>query len=122
MKPSKRPRSVTIVAWLYIVTGTGGSITHLIEFLRSHAFHLDFIEAELVELIAIVCGIFMLRGQNWARWLALAWIGFHVILSGFSSLHEFFVHAVFFIAIAKCLFGDDPANYFRGDALQPDMG
>ena len=38
---------------------------------------------ELTELLAMVSGAFMLRGHNWARWLALAWIIFHVILSIF---------------------------------------
>ena len=32
---------------------------------------------ELTELIAIVCGVFLLQGRNWARWLALAWIASH---------------------------------------------
>jgi hypothetical protein len=117
--PIKRPRSVTIIAWLYIVVGVGGFVSHGMEALSSHAFRLDFIEAEVVELTAIVCGVFVLRGRNWARWLALAWIGFHVVLSAFSSLHEFIVHAVFFAAIARSLFGSGTADYFRSEPTEP---
>ena len=36
--------------------------------------------------LAIVCGVFLLRGHNWARWLALAWIAFHVVLSAFHAI------------------------------------
>ena len=40
----------------------------------------------LTELLAILSGVFMLRGQNWARWLALAWIAFHVIPVSYTHL------------------------------------
>jgi hypothetical protein len=110
---TKRPLAVTIVAWVFIVTGTGGFISHGIEIPKS-GLHPDTFEAELVELIAIICGAYMLRGHNWARWMALAWIGFHVILSAFSNLREFAVHAVFFILIARLLFRAEATEYFRG--------
>jgi hypothetical protein len=110
----KRPLPVTIVAWVYIVVGTGGFVSHLVEALSMHDYHSDVIEAEFVELLAIVCGIFTLRGLNWARWLALAWIGFHVILSAFSNLREFAVHALFFTLIAWYLFRPEATGYFRG--------
>jgi hypothetical protein len=116
----KRPISVTIVAWVYIVTGVGGFVTHLIQAFSGSGFQVDVVEAEFVELLAIVCGVFILRGRNWARWLALGWMGFHVIVSGFSSLREFAVHAVFFAAIARCLFGREAAEYFRGDEISRD--
>ena len=46
----------------------------------------------------------MLRGRNWARWGALAWMLFHVILSAFHALHEFAIHAVFLAIMARLLF------------------
>jgi hypothetical protein len=115
----KRPLSVTIVAWLYIVVGTGGFVSHGAE-IPGSGLHVDTIEAELVELFAIVCGVFMLRGHNWARWLASAWMGFHVILSIFRNWREFAVHAVFFTVIAWYLFRSEAANYFRGERIDLD--
>jgi hypothetical protein len=112
----ERPLPVTIAAWIYIVTGVGGFVAHLIEALSGSGFQTDVIEAEFVELLAIISGAYMLRGQNRARWLALAWIGFHVILSAFHNLREFAIHALFFAVIAWYLFRPEATSYFRGVA------
>ena len=40
----------------------------------------------------------MLRRQNWARWLALAWMAFHVILSAFPPFKGLVVHVLIFAA------------------------
>ncbi len=82
-------------------------------FKTNDAFHFDVVGIELIRLLAVVSGIFMLRGRNWARWLALAWIGFHVVLSFFHSLSQTAVHAVFFAVIAWCLFHAAAERYFR---------
>jgi len=34
----------------------------------------------LLSLAAVIAGAGLLRGYNWARWLALAWIAFHVAI------------------------------------------
>jgi hypothetical protein len=54
----------------------------------------------------------MLRGRNWARWIALAWIAFHVIVSAFHTVAEFSMHLLFFAAIAWGLFRPEAARYF----------
>ena len=38
------------------------------------------ISIALFELLAVLAGVFLLKGRNWARWLLLLWIAFHVIL------------------------------------------
>jgi hypothetical protein len=55
----------------------------------------------------------MLRGNNWARWLALAWIAFHVVVSFFHSLQEVVVHSLLFMLIAYFLFSPEARAYFR---------
>ena len=55
----------------------------------------------------------MLRGHNWARWLAMAWIGFHVVVSGFDSFPAFAFHGVMFAVFAYFLFRKQAAEYFR---------
>jgi hypothetical protein len=79
---NKRPVSMMVLAWLYIAVGTIGFAYHFHELL---ALQYDGALAELTEFVAIVCGVFMLRGHNWARWLAFTWIAFHVILSAFHT-------------------------------------
>ena len=116
MNSSKRPISVTILACVYLAVGVGGFVAHSRELLARHP---DAVAIEVTELTAIVCGVFLLRGQNWARWLALAWIAFHVILSAFHAIPELVIHAVFFAVFAWVLFRPEAARYFRGLRVEP---
>jgi hypothetical protein len=92
--------------------GAIGFIYHFNEFLGRSAFQYDTVWVELTESLAIICGIFLLRGQNWARWLALAWIAFHVVLSAFHALPEFAIHCLFCAVIAWFLFRPAAGQYF----------
>ena len=105
----KRPLSVTILAWIYIAVGAVSFIYGA----PLHAIHADDVMAESVRLSGIIAGAWMLRGENWARWLAIAWILFHVGLSAFHNLRELAVHAVFGVVIAILLFRPNAARYFR---------
>jgi hypothetical protein len=60
-----------------------------------------------------VGGIFILRGANWARWLLLAWLCYHVVLSAFHSLSEMIIHGVLCAVIASLLFRRQATGYFR---------
>ena len=119
MNGNKRPLSVTILGCVYIGVGTIALVYYLIEFLSRNAFQYEVIEIELTELVAILSGVFMLRGQNWARWVALAWMAFHVILSAFRAFPEFAIHCLFCAVIAWFLFRPDAARYFRGARVDP---
>jgi hypothetical protein len=107
---NKRPLSVTIIGCVYIVMGTIGFVYHFIEFKAQHP---DIIWIELLRLIAIVCGVYMLRGHNWARWLALGWIAYHVILSAFHTLSELAIHSLVCAILAYSLFRPAATRYFR---------
>jgi hypothetical protein len=109
---NKRPISITILAALYLLVGTIGFVFHFREILARHAFQYDDALIELTELIAIACGVFMLRGRNWARWLALAWIGFHAAFSFLDSLQKGGVHSLMLILIAYLLFRPEAKTYF----------
>jgi hypothetical protein len=111
MNSNKRPISVTILAGVYLAVGVGGFAVHFRELLARHP---DAVGIEVTELTAIVCGVFLLRGHNWARWLALAWIAFHVVLSAFHAIPELAVHALFCAAFAWVLLRPEAARYFRG--------
>jgi hypothetical protein len=111
---NRRPISVTIVAVVYLAVGTLGFIFHLREVLARSALHREDAPIELTELIAFVCGVFLLRAQNWARWLALAWMLFHVIFSALGAFRAFVVHCVLCIVVAWALFYPAAARYFQG--------
>ena len=114
-----RPISVTILAWVYIGVGTIGFVSHLTEIHTVNVFQYDGIWIEVVEVLAIVCGTFMLRSHNWTRWLAIAWMAFHVVLSAFGAFHEFAVHSLLCAAITWLLFRPAAVRYFRGRRMEP---
>ncbi|WP_158749129.1 hypothetical protein [Acidobacterium sp. S8] len=109
---NKRPLIVTIVSWIFLVTGAISVVYHFMTFHLHQAF-LGENALLSVRLLAIVCGAFMFMGRNWARWLALAWMAFHVALSFFHSLQEALVHSVIFLLIAYALFRPEARAYFR---------
>lgn len=76
-------------------------------------FPYDILWVELIFIVAILSGAYMLRGHNWARWLALAWIAFHVVLSIFHNLPELVVHASLCALVAFFLFRSAASRYFR---------
>lgn len=114
MNTQKRPLSVTILAFAYLLVGALGFIFHFRDLRARPAFSSDAVWIELTEFLAIVCGAFLLRGENWARWLAVVWMAFHVGLSAFHEIRELVIHALFFIVILWILFRLPAARYFRG--------
>lgn len=116
MTAKVRPLSITLLACLYIAVGAIGFVAHVGEIRAGNVFRYDGIGIEIVEVVAIVCGAFMLRGRNWARWLAIAWMAFHVVLSAFGALRELAIHAVFCAVIGWLLFRPAARQYFRGVA------
>ena len=112
----KRPVSVTILACVYLAVGAIGFAAHFRELVT---WQQDAVWVELTELAAILCGALLLRGQNWARWLTLAWIAFHVVLSMFHPLRELAIHGLFFAVIAWILFRSESGRYFRGVQVDP---
>ena len=108
-----RPVSVTIIACVYLLVGTAGFVFHFRELLPLQR---DGLVVEFTEILAVVAGAFMLRGHNWARWLALAWMAFHVAISIFDPLRKLAVHAAIFVLIALILLRPAAGRYFRGSA------
>ena len=109
---NKRPLTVTIICWLFISTGAIGLAFHLTEINPRQPFQIENAWILLLRLMAIICGVFMLRGSNWARWLGLAWIGFHAYLSFFHSLKGVLVHGLLFVLIGYVLFRPEARAYF----------
>jgi hypothetical protein len=107
---SKPPLAVLVIAGLYVFVGILGISYHFPQLLASEHGALGI---ELTDLLAIVCGASLLRGYNWGRWLAVAWIAAHVVLTAFESLPQFAFHASLWAAITWLLFRPDSAQYFR---------
>jgi hypothetical protein len=104
----KRPFSVTFLGCLFIAVGLASSIYHLVY------GPLDYwsIVITLTGAIAIVAGIFLIKGHNWARWLVLTWLAFHVIVSALNSLSGSLAHLVLLIVVAYFLLTPPDSKYF----------
>ena len=75
-----------------------------------------------------LCGVFMLRGFNWARWILVAWVGYHffqslahtrfeLMFEVFYDAHspwELLVHSLLYVMILYAVFHPAAGRYFRG--------
>jgi hypothetical protein len=104
----KRPLPVLVFGCLFIFAGAVGIGYHL----RMRPLEQDFLLLEAVRLIAIIGGVFLLLGRNWARWLLAAWLAFHVGVSFFHSIEEVAAHAVFLLLYGFFLFRAPASGYF----------
>jgi len=111
-----RPLTILILGWVYIATGILGLAFHLDDFRSPRLVADGLIWIALVRLVAVVCGAFLLRGANWARWLALAWMAFHVVVGFLHSVREMVIHGMIFFVIVYILFRPQARAYFRGRA------
>ena len=116
---NKRPLSVTIPGILFLVMGTVGVAYHASELMAHNHFNSDVLWVLLVRLLAVIGAIFLFRGHNWARWLLVLWMAFHVVLSIFHSPWQVVVHSVFLAVLIYFLFRPSAAAYFQPSAAQP---
>jgi hypothetical protein len=101
------PFRVILIACLYLAVGIGGLVVHF-----SDRRGPDWIWVEVTEFLAIVCGVFLVRAHNWARWLACAWMAFHIVIS-FGDLRQLAIHSLFLVLIVWCLFRADASRFFK---------
>ena len=109
---SKRPIAVTIAGLLFLVSGVSGIAYHARE-LKQVTENQEVVLVLIVRLLAIVGGVFILRGASWARWLAMIWIVYHVILSIGHTPMELAMHFIIAICVGFALFNPAANNYFR---------
>jgi uncharacterized membrane protein HdeD (DUF308 family) len=105
--PRTIPIPVIVIACLYLAVGIGGLVVHFGE-LRTP----DGIWVAITELLAIVCGVFLLRAQNWARWLAIGWMAFHDLIH-FGVLRQLAIHSLFLVLVFWCLFRQNASHFFK---------
>ena len=106
MKP---PIPVTILGFLSIIVGLIGLPYHLSHRPLDRWVALIF----FIEVIAVVGGVFLLKGRNWARWMMLGWLAFHVVASAFHSPPDCIAHAVLFLVVGYFLLTPPDSKYFQ---------
>jgi hypothetical protein len=103
-----RPRPITIISWFFIIFGSIALLSGVLPFrdLMSHWY------VHLSRFLMIVAGIFMLKGYNWARWLLVLWIAFHIVISALHSALFLLMHVVIFSVILYFVFRRQSSAYF----------
>ena len=109
---NKRPVSVTLIGVLFLLAGLVGVIYHATEFNLRDPLRAEMFWVLVVRLLAIVGAVFLFRGRNWARWLLVLWMAFHVVLSSFHSVSKLIVHGLLLAVIAYILFRRTASLYF----------
>jgi uncharacterized membrane protein HdeD (DUF308 family) len=104
-----RPFQVTFLGWLFMVAGIASTAHHL----WRGTLDRWMIPIVLVGIIAFVAGVFLLRGARWARWVILAWLAFHVVVSALNSLSDALPHVVLLLVIGYALLGPPTSKYFQ---------
>jgi len=111
---NKRPFAVTVVSILIMAAAAFGLVRGFTHAKTLWPPEQDLIWVVVIDLIGLVCGVFLLRGKNWARWLTLAWLASHVAFSFFNSPQEVLVHGILLVLIAYLLaLRQDVRAYFR---------
>ena len=108
----KPPFPIIVIGALFIVAGAAGLIYHL----HDQPFDRGALLLLFVRLLAVVSGIFLLLGHNWARWLLIAWLAFHVSISAFHSIEQTVVHALLLAVVAYFLFRPPASTYLKPQA------
>src|ERR1700734_1073665 len=101
-----------MLSWLYILVGVLSTGAHFAQFWTQKPMLNEVVWITVLGAAAIVAGAFMLRGQNWARWLALLWMATHVVISVFHLMHGLVIHSVLLLLFAYFLFRREAWEYF----------
>ena len=109
----KRPIGVIVVAVLLMIAGVAGLVGDGMNFKSLSASHYETVWIAAVHVLAIVAGVFLLRGSDWARWLTIAWMAFHVAISFLNSWQQAVMHGVILVLFVWILFSRDARAYFR---------
>ena len=109
---------MTIISLIFIVFGSiallvgllpHGDITaaHRMAELTSHWY------VHVSRILMILGGVFMMYGFNWARWLVVVWIAFHIVVGALHSAFQLLTHVLIFSVILYFLFRPKASAYFR---------
>jgi hypothetical protein len=106
------PLPVFIVATVLILAGVVGFFYHLKDFADPAEKLYVVVLVELLRIVAIVSGILLLRGSNYGRWLSIAWVLLHVVISMFNSIEQTITHALVLAIVCILLYLPVSSLYF----------
>lgn len=126
---NERPRSLTVIGWLFIAVGAGGILKDVLPLLTPDAARqlaklradglADLGPAWTSRALAVIGGVGLLRGGNWARWLLVVWMALHLAISLLHSPWELLAHCAIFAPIVFFMFRPRSGLYLRAGKPPP---
>ncbi|MEO8335167.1 MAG: hypothetical protein ABI664_09345 [bacterium] len=114
-RPGRKPiRSVVAVGVIFLAIGALDVYRGVDPLLVSgKALHLasDDLLVLAIGVIALIAGVFVLRGRNWARWVLAGWMAVHVVISA-SELPALGMHLLIFGFMTFLLFRPRASSWF----------
>lgn len=121
----KQPISISIVAWITIISGIISFFTTTL--MRNNPMAIELMEKNLLPIsvqyvlgyigitVMVVCGSFLLKGENWSRIVYVTWniIGFTVSVITSPMKTALIPGLVFFLVICYLLFSPKANSYFK---------
>jgi hypothetical protein len=108
---NRPPVSVIIISVVFILVGVGSLFGGVSPIIKNHEVRLDSVIVTVSGLTALLSGVFMLRCANWARWLCVAWMAFHVVVSILHTTLELAIHLVVLVVLTIVLFRTSAACF-----------
>lgn len=112
---NKPPLAIILLSGILIATGLISSIIHFVSFRSLSLSGQELLWIVLLNVVAIVAGIYMLRRRHWAAWLALVWMAVHVGISLLDSRQKLMVHSLLLVLIAWLLFRPASRAFFQNE-------
>jgi hypothetical protein len=110
---AERPWPVMASGFLFALVGIAEFAPHISHFKLKQPVPQDLLWPLGLGLVAMICGMFLLRRKNSVRWLAFAWLAFHVVVGALNSRQQMIMHSVLLVIFAFTLFGSEASEYFR---------
>jgi hypothetical protein len=121
------PPTITVLSFLFVAIGVISTGVHVWQFNVARPTFFEEAGIYTIGALAVIAGIYMLRGRNWARWLAMGWICFHVIVAAFNQSVGWasiglLIHAVFVALLAWFLFRRESQQWFKPQPVVAPTG
>lgn len=110
-----RPLPVIIVSILFILVGFMGFAYHINELFELNNNLNETIWILFLRILAAICGVLLLFGINWARWLTISWLVYHIVISALHSTGEMIIHIAFLVLVSVLLFLPASSRYFQNN-------
>ncbi len=111
----RRPWTVLLIGALFLALGCLDLYRSGAPLVGTGRLASDDLLVGLIGVAALVGAGFLLAGRNWARWLLVAWMALHVVIS-WPDVGKLLGHVLIFGGLIILLFRPAANAYFRGGA------